>query len=298
MGEVSDYYIDQQMFGRPRASDFPPQRNKPYQQDLFNEWIRGENYNKLVNFLTGTLDANKRLTKDTAKRFIYDNLVKKGKVPYHRVSLLNAQELISLINIIDKCGCELNDDEQIKVNKILKGLGKFVPNEEEKKMYERALEKGRGFSHKASDVPTAEVENLFRVETMDVEEGEFSLVLERGMYREIVAVSYAYPHYRSQGFYTGRKSSVFSKDLDSDKMVIDMRGVFQSLALLLNNLASADKLTEDTYNSALDGYETFLYEALDFSEIESLIGKTSGLKDGKKKRIKARGTKGSKLNKE
>lgn len=299
MGEVSDWMIDQQI-GRgcnlgswdAKKSSVRGTYTPPHH---FNPYLENKDYNSLVRFLTMSLSNEKRLNEVDAKRLILDRLVKKGKFPYPRVSKLNGNELASLINIIKKSGLELDGYDETE-------LQRKVELEEEKER----VNMNRGFSQdrpKSSTAtigfetltPQAEVEQLFRVETIDSEEGEFSVVIERGMYREVVAVSYAYPHYRERKFYAGRKSNIFSKEADTDKMVIYMSGIFESMATLLNNLASADLLTEDVYNNAVDGFEPFIYEALDYSEIQSLIGKTSGLKDGKKKRIKARGTKGSAL---
>lgn len=266
MGEIADWMVEQEIDKAIRLGSSSIRFN----DNNYNPSLPVNEYRKLINFLT----TNLKMPNYLAKKLIVENLIKRGEFPVPNFTRLNPDEKLQLFNIISKAGLKLEGYNHSTMQK----------------HYEMAKEKGIA---KEMKVPNAEVENLFKSELAMTEEGEFLLVIERGMYREVVAVSFAYPHYRSKGFYAERKSSIFAKEADTDKMVINMREIFNSLTTLLNNLASADLLNEEAYNNVMDGFEPFIYEALDFSEIEGMLGKTSGLKDGKKKRIKARGTKGS-----
>ena len=277
MGEIADYYIEQQMFNesdwaRPNwGSKYPATRGLV----KVNEYPGNEVYGRLMNFLTQNLHMDNAL----AKRYIKDNLLTRGKFPVPNFDRLNTQEKVSLYNIIKNAGMTIEGYDGKK-------LAEAIKAEKEKGKcgyYDTLAKQKRKSEEEEVDMVERDMKTYFKVESH--EEGEKVLVLERGMMKEAVAVSFSFPHYRKEGFYVERKSNVFSKELDTEKMTVDMGKVFNALCTLLNNLLSSEKLSEDTYNAALDGFESFILEALDYSEIAPMLDTARGLKSGKKKRI-------------
>lgn len=121
------------------------------------------------------------------------------------------------------------------------------------------------------------------------ENSQFAIIIEQGMHRETVAVSFDKSKYRAKGFIKA-KEGVFNSFGNSEiKEVIDMREIFNSMVTILNNLVSADLLVEKQYDSVLEAFEPFILEALAFEEIESMIENGSGIRAGKKKKIFRRG---------
>lgn len=131
-----------------------------------------------------------------------------------------------------------------------------------------------------------EVKNIFKLFTGKGD--QYAITVEQGVHKETIAVSFDRSKYRAKGFIK-TKESIFNSHSNDVKEVINMHNVFTSLVNLLNNLHSADLLIEVQYNTVIDAYEPFIFEALDFSEIEPFLEKDSGLNIKKKKRISRRG---------
>ena len=134
----------------------------------------------------------------------------------------------------------------------------------------------------------AEREVKKRFKSLPGNNGEYSIVIEQGVYRETVAVSFDKKKYRARGFLVKDEEKTSYYDANAGmKEVINMHDIFANLANLLNNLYSADLMSEDTYNAAIDGYEPFISEALEYAEIEGYL-EPSTINNNKKKRIKRR----------
>ena len=256
-------------FGQNHISNSGFGWNKP--EKYYNEYLKPDDFRALMNFLTVTLSPRVRLTPLEAKRFIMDNLIKRGKYPVRNFSRLNHTEKANLQIMLDKFNMEIEGydrqmDELVALEKERQKANFKIQNEEENNM-----------------LPKTEVKTMFTVR--NEEEGEKVLYLTRGMASEAVAVSYSYPHYKREGFYAEKKSNVFAKEMDEQRITVSMGEVFGALAVTLNNLLASEKLTEENYNKLLDGYEPFILEALDFEEIEPMLDTERGLKSGRKKRI-------------
>lgn len=116
--------------------------------------------------------------------------------------------------------------------------------------------------------------------------GEQSLVIETGVYKEVIAVSFNRSKMRARGFIKSR-DSLYNRAGYNEKEVINLHDIFMSLTTVLNNLYSADLLYEESYNNVMDAYEPFINEALDYSEIEGMLD-SDGINSTKKKRISRR----------
>jgi hypothetical protein len=131
-----------------------------------------------------------------------------------------------------------------------------------------------------------DVKRIFKMQT--AENGQYAVSVEKGVHKEIIAISFDKAKYRAKGFIK-TSESLFNQGQNTVKEIINMHEVITSMVNLLNNLFSADLLTEDQYNLVMDAFEPFLYEALDFTEVEPFLEKDSALNKNKKKRITRRG---------
>lgn len=254
MGEIADFMLQQ----RSESPSYGSPGKYRYTQSIPQTY-----YRKILNYLTKNIATGEgRLEHQEAVDAIRELFLKRSKIPHPRPSELSVKHLAYLKRTCFEAGIRIIGYEWLDADEELRKL-KGEKNE--------------------MTIPTKEVKLAFK--NSKSEEGEFQLTLTKGLLSEVVAVSFSYPHYEREGFYSERQKSVFSKDEREAKIVIDMKVVFDSLVNLLNNLLSADKLNEETYNNVMDGFEPFILEALDFSEIEPLLDTERGLKSGRKKRI-------------
>jgi hypothetical protein len=131
-----------------------------------------------------------------------------------------------------------------------------------------------------------EVAKIFKMQNAD--NGQYAVVVEKGVHKEVIITSFDRSKFRAKGFIKTNES-IFNRNFNDVKEIINMHDVFQGLVNALNNLYSADLLIETQYNALLDGFEPFIFEALDFSEFTSYLEKDSSLNANKKKRISRRG---------
>jgi hypothetical protein len=131
-----------------------------------------------------------------------------------------------------------------------------------------------------------EVAKIFKMQTAD--NGQYAVVVEKGVHKEVIITSFDRSKFRAKGFIKTNES-IFNRNFNDVKEIINMHDMFQALVNALNNLYSADLLIETQYNALLDGFEPFIFEALDFSEFTSYLEKDSSLNANKKKRISRRG---------
>jgi hypothetical protein len=130
-----------------------------------------------------------------------------------------------------------------------------------------------------------QVKKVFKM--INGDNGEYGVIVEQGISKETIAVSFDRSKFRAKGFIS-QKESLFNSSYKDVKEVINMHEVMSSLVTVLNNLYSADLLSEDMYNNVIDGYEPFLYEALAYEEFKNFL-EPSSIGSNKKKRVSRRG---------
>lgn len=113
-----------------------------------------------------------------------------------------------------------------------------------------------------------------------------AIVIESGLKREPIIQSYPRSLYLSKGFsrtpfYNSRSHYERRQTVE----VVSIPKLFHNLCFLLNSLHELSLLDEDTYMSAITGYESFIQEALAFEEFSDLVNTPTLIKDGKKKAI-------------